>query len=156
MSVAVERIRNAAAKLAQATAEAQQAVRTVVESVILTDTREAELARISACEQIEALAKLFQRAASSPDDLLIWTRFRRAVSDARSDGVSPLLDAYDQAGEPYLDLVSAYDHVLYRSLVKSVLEKHPELGETSALSWMKSVPASVILTSGSWTCSVKN
>ena len=134
VNVAVERIRSTAAKLAQAIAEAQQAVRAVLESVILAQTREAELARISACEQIETLANLFQRAASSPDDLLIWTRFQRAVSDARSDGVSPLLDAYDQAGEPYLDLVSAYDHILYRSLVKCALKEHPELGETSALS----------------------
>ena len=48
--------------------------------------------------------------------------------------LSPLLDAYDQAGEPYLDLVSAYDHILYRSLVKCALKEHPELGETTALS----------------------
>ena len=53
VNVAVERIRTAAVRLAQAIAEAQQALRMVVESVILTQTREAELARISACEQIE-------------------------------------------------------------------------------------------------------
>lgn len=73
-------------------------------------------------------------AVKARDELMRWTTLRRGITDARSDGLAPLLNAYDEAGEPYLGLVASYDRVLNRSLARRVMELHPDLGKTHALS----------------------
>jgi hypothetical protein len=80
------------------------------------------------------LTSLLAKAVAGHNDLIQWTTLRRGITDARGDGLAPLLDAYDEANEPYLNIVDAYNRVLYRSLARRVMEEHPVLGESHALS----------------------
>ncbi|MBF0182185.1 MAG: hypothetical protein HQM03_19385 [Magnetococcales bacterium] len=84
---------------------------------------------------ITDLANQFVRAVEKRDELMHWTRLRRGIVDARSDGLEPLLNAYDEVGEPYLGLIEAYDRVLDRSLARRAMEQHPEIGDNHALSF---------------------
>jgi very-short-patch-repair endonuclease len=133
-AVLIERARNAATELGQAAADTHQAVQAFAKRVMIENTEEGEAARCFDGEPIDLLAKRLEQAVSSRDHLLTWVQFRRAVAEARRDQLAPLLDAYDKAAEPYLDLATAYDRMLRRSLARQALERYPELGETSGLS----------------------
>ena len=112
---------------------AQVALRGMLERVVEDQLIDIEVMRL-AHRQIADLAVMFGRAARARDDLMRWVTLRRGITDARTDGLAPILNAYDEANEPYLGLEDAYDRVLYRSLARRVLEINPGLGETSALS----------------------
>lgn len=94
---------------------------------------ENETARLGS-QPIDALSSMLNRAVSARDQLMRWTTLCRGITDARSDGLEPLLDAFDRANAPYLGLADAYDRVLHISLARKAMEQYPELGTTNALS----------------------
>lgn len=132
--VAIVKAREAGIALQSATTAAVFALRAVLDRVVPSCSVELDATRFCLQEPISALTKRFRSASASPDELMRWVTLRRGISEAREDGLAVLLDAYDEAGEAYLDLVPSYDRILYRSLARRIMEIHPELGESSALS----------------------
>ena len=92
---------------------------------IPSDTLKPEISRLCAKEPIVSLANGFRRASVAPDELMPSIMFQRTVVEAREDGLAAILDAYEEAGKHYAELVPVYERVLYRSLAKSLIEKFP-------------------------------
>ena len=130
---AVRTVRSLGADVADLSQKAFITLRALIGRVVEERLVEHEEARLAA-NSVEALSSMLGRAAQECDQLMRWVTLRRGISDARKDGLVPILDAYDEAGEPYLGLVEAYGRVLHRSLARRVMELHPEVGETHALS----------------------
>ncbi|GAN81990.1 hypothetical protein Aam_135_010 [Acidocella aminolytica 101 = DSM 11237] len=89
---------------------------------------------VFAAKPTSEVVGLLRRAGEERDELMRWVTLRRGITDARADGLGPLLDAYDEANEPYQRTADAYDRILHRSLARRVMEQYPELGSASALS----------------------
>ncbi|MDR3505122.1 MAG: DUF4011 domain-containing protein [Acidocella sp.] len=89
---------------------------------------------VFATKPLSEVVDLLHRAGEEHDELMRWVTLRRGITDARADSLGPLLDAYDEAHEPYLRTAAAYDRVLHRSLARRVMELYPDLGAASALS----------------------
>ncbi|MBF0181520.1 MAG: DUF3320 domain-containing protein [Magnetococcales bacterium] len=131
---AVQLLRNQGDKIRVRAKDAKDQLVALLERVADDRQIENETERLGA-NPITDLATRLGRAVEARDELMRWITLCRGIADARTDGLGPLLDAYDEAGEPYLGVVDAYDRVLHRSLARRALEQHPEIGETHSLSF---------------------
>lgn len=100
---AIRTVRSLGADVACPAQVAFTTLRALIDQVVEERLAAHEEARLAA-NPVEALSSMLGRAAQERDQLMRRVTLRRGIFDARTDGLVPILDAYDEAGEPYLGL----------------------------------------------------
>lgn len=83
---------------------------------------------------IAELVRRLDNAVRHEEALPSFVQFRRALEEARNNGLSALIGAFEDNKRHLNHLAGSYRRIIYRSLARITLTKYPELGRAKPLS----------------------